>query len=149
MPELRVDRAAHATTVLALAEHAQHLQQQADEVDRVVRAAAAQVGDGYAWGGSGPDAFDCSGLTAFAYARAGLTLPHTSQGQAVRGRPVARDRIRPGDLVFFSTAGAGASHVGIATGRSKVVSATNAGVLEHATDDAYWGSHYVTARRVL
>jgi cell wall-associated NlpC family hydrolase len=121
---------------------------QRHELDGVVAVARAQVGDGYAWGGSGPDAFDCSGLTAFAFARAGVTLPHTSQGQAARGRPIARDDIRPGDLVFFSTAGAGPSHVGIATGRTTVVSATNAGVLEHATDDAYWGGHYVGARRL-
>jgi hypothetical protein len=46
------------------------------------------------------------------------------------------------------TAGAGPSHVGIATGRTTVVSATNAGVIEHATDDAYWGGHYVGARRL-
>ena len=65
------------------------------------------------------------------------------------GRPVAREDIRPGDLVFFSTAGAGASHVGIATSATTVVSATNSGVMKHSTEDAYWGGHYVTARRVL
>ena len=52
---------------------------------------------------------------------------------------MARDDIRPGDLVFFSTAGPGASHVGIATGSTTVVSATNGGVMKHSTEDAYWG----------
>jgi cell wall-associated NlpC family hydrolase len=141
-------RAAQAATTQAIVQRDEARAERRHEVDGVVAVARAQVGDGYAWGGSGPDAFDCSGLTAFAFARAGVSLPHTSQGQAALGRPVARDDIRPGDLVFFSTAGAGPSHVGIATSRTTVVSATNAGVMEHATDDAYWGGHYVGARRL-
>ena len=62
---------------------------------------------------------------------------------------MARGDVRPGDLVFFSTAGPGASHVGIATSATTVVSATNGGVMEHSTRDAYWGGHYVGARRLL
>jgi cell wall-associated NlpC family hydrolase len=151
-----VDAAAQATTVRALTDRKEHDREaararaaQRREADGVVETAVDQIGDGYAWGGSGPDAFDCSGLTAYAFARAGVALPHTSQGQAAMGGPVARDDIRPGDLVFFSTAGPGASHVGIATSATTVVSATNSGVMEHSTQDPYWGGHYVTARRVL
>jgi cell wall-associated NlpC family hydrolase len=147
--EGRVASAAQAATARALVRRDAREREQAEQADGVARRATAQLGDGYAWGGSGPDAFDCSGLTAFVYARAGVSLPHTSQGQAALGRPVARHDIRRGDLVFFSTAGPGASHVGIATGSRTVVSATNGGVLEHSIDDAYWGGHYVTARRVL
>ena len=147
--EGRVERAAQEATARALAERAQARAARAQEVGDVVRTVEAQIGDGYAWGGSGPDAFDCSGLTAYAYARAaGITLPHTSQGQAAMGRPVHRDDIRRGDLVFFSTAGPGASHVGIAIGETTVVSATNSGVIKHATNDAYWGGHYAGARRL-
>jgi cell wall-associated NlpC family hydrolase len=144
-----VDRAAQATTARALANRRERRRAQAQEVDGVVKTATAQIGDGYTMGGSGPDAFDCSGLTAYAFARAGVALPHNSHGQAGAGRAVERDDIRPGDLVFFSTAGAGASHVGIATSATSVVSATNSGVMEHSTEDAYWGGHYVTARRLL
>ncbi len=147
--ENRVDRAAQAATARALAERDERRREQTHDRAEVVDAAVAQIGDGYAWGGSGPDAFDCSGLTAYAFARTGVALPHSSPGQAAMGSPVARDDIRPGDLVFFSTAGPGASHVGIATGARTVVSATNAGVMEHATDDAYWGGHYAGARRIL
>ena len=150
--EAQIERSAQVATVRALVDRRQdrrdRARRESRESDGVVDIAVAQIGDGYAWGGSGPDAFDCSGLTAFAYARAGIELPHTSQGQAAMGRPVARDDIRPGDLVFFSTAGSGASHVGIATGSTTVVSATNAGVMEHSSTDAYWGGHYVTARRL-
>jgi cell wall-associated NlpC family hydrolase len=147
-PELRVARTAQATTMQAIVHRDDVRAERAHEAGGIVRVALAQVGDGYAWGGSGPDAFDCSGLTAYAFATAGFKLPHTSQGQAALGRPGSRDDIRRGDLVFFSTAGAGPSHVGIATGATTAVSATNAGVLEHAIDDAYWGGHYVGARRL-
>ncbi|WP_084286245.1 C40 family peptidase [Solirubrobacter soli] len=141
-------RAAQAATAQAIVQRDEDRAAERRELDGVVAVALAQVGDAYAWGGTGPDAFDCSGLTAFAFARARVRLPHTSQGQAAMGRPVARDDIRPGDLVFFSTAGAGPSHVGIATGKRTVVSATNSGVMEHSTEDAYWGGHYVGARRL-
>jgi cell wall-associated NlpC family hydrolase len=113
-----------------------------------VRAATSRIGRPYAFGAAGPAAFDCSGLTSWAMRRAGIALPRTSFAQAGTGVGVRRSKIRAGDLVFFSTAGAGASHVGIATGRHTVVSATSHGVMRHSIADAYWGSHYVAARRV-
>ncbi|MEA2246000.1 MAG: hypothetical protein QOH46_529 [Solirubrobacteraceae bacterium] len=113
-----------------------------------VRAATSRIGRPYVFGATGPRAFDCSGLTAWAMRRAGIALPRTSFAQAGSGVRVSRSRIRPGDLVFFSTAGAGASHVGIATSRRTVVSATSHGVMRHSISDAYWGGHYVAARRV-
>src|SRR3954471_12957337 len=85
--EARLASGAQAATARALVRRDEREREQAEDADGVVRTAAAQVGDGYAWGASGPDAFDCSGLTAFVYARAGVTLPHTSQGQAALGRP--------------------------------------------------------------
>lgn len=112
-----------------------------------VKAARGAIGASYAMGATGPGAFDCSGLTTFAFQRAGIALPRTSQAQFGVGKAVDRDEIRAGDLVFFSTAGPGASHVGIATGRSTAVSATSHGVMEHSTTDAYWGASYVGARR--
>jgi peptidoglycan DL-endopeptidase CwlO len=60
---------------------------------------------------------------------------------------VPRDRVRAGDLVFFDTDGAGASHVAIATSSTTAISATTHGVMEHAIASGYWGAHYVGARR--
>jgi cell wall-associated NlpC family hydrolase len=150
--EARVDRAAQAANALAIASRDQRARVRAaheKEIDGVVETAVAQLGDAYAWRGTGPDTFDCSGLTAYVFARAGVTLPHNSQAQAAIGRAVDRDDIRAGDLVFFSTAGSGASHVAVATGATTVISATNSGVMKHSTDGAYWGANYVGARRIL
>jgi peptidoglycan DL-endopeptidase CwlO len=113
-----------------------------------VKAAKGRIGSAYAMGATGPGAFDCSGLTTYAFQRADISLPRTSQAQFGVGKAVERDEIRAGDLVFFSTAGPGASHVGVATGRDTVVSATSSGgVIEHSSTDAYWGGSYVGARR--
>jgi cell wall-associated NlpC family hydrolase len=145
-------QAAKLTTVRALVERKEDRRAravEAREAGGVVDAARARIGDGYAYGGTAPGGFDCSGLTMYAFGKTGVALPHNSQAQAGMGRAVDRDDIRPGDLVFFSTAGPGASHVGIATGKTTVVSATSSGgVMEHSSTDAYWGGHYVGARRI-
>ena len=113
-----------------------------------IEAARGVIGTPYASGGNGPSSFDCSGLTVYAFKKAGITLSRTSFEQYKQGTAVEQSAIQPGDLVFFSTAGAGASHVGIATSPTTVISATTKGVMEHQIDDSYWGENYVGARRV-
>jgi peptidoglycan DL-endopeptidase CwlO len=121
---------------------------QAPPTEKAVTAALSKVGASYASGAAGPDAFDCSGLTMWALARADIAAPHSSYAQYALGSAVARADIRRGDLVFFDSFGAGASHVGIATSPATAVSATNHGVMTHPIFDAYWGGHYVGARRL-
>ena len=113
-----------------------------------VSAARAQIGTPYALGGTSPGGFDCSGLMVYVFKQAGVSLPRTSFSQFGVGAPVSRANVRAGDLVFFNANGPGASHVGIATSNSTVISATTHGVREHAISDSYWGSHYVGARRL-
>ena len=84
--------------------------------------ARAQVGKAYVTGAEGPSAFDCSGLTSAAWARAGVSLPRTSQAQAGVGVPVSLSNIQPGDLVIFYSS---ASHVGIYVGGGMLVDAAN------------------------
>jgi cell wall-associated NlpC family hydrolase len=117
-------------------------------VQAAVSAAMSKVGAPYASGGSGPSSFDCSGLTSWATRQAGIAIPRTSFAQYGVGTAVGRDAIQAGDLVFFNTAGPGASDVGIATGPTTVVSATTHGVMNHAIFDSYWGAHFVGAKRV-
>ena len=89
---------------------------------RVVRIARSKVGKRYRYGGTGPHAFDCSGLIYYSYRRAhGKTLPRTAAGQNWGTRNVKRKNLRKGDLVFFN----GNGHVAIYIGRNKVVHATN------------------------
>lgn len=84
-------------------------------------AAARQVlGAPYVWGGTGPNAFDCSGLMQYAYGRAGVALPRTSQEQMNAGRHVPLSAIRPGDLVIYR---ADASHVAMYVGGGRVIHA--------------------------
>jgi peptidoglycan DL-endopeptidase CwlO len=117
-------------------------------VSAAISAAQAQIGKPYVAAGVGPSGFDCSGLTQYAFRQAGISLPRTSYAQYGVGTPVSQSAIRPGDLVFFNTAGGGASHVGIATSSTTMISATSHGVMQTAINDSYWGSHYVGARRV-
>ena len=89
-----------------------------------VQTALAQIGDPYVWGSSGPDGFDCSGLTQYAYAAAGISLPHSSRAQSTLGTPVSRADLMPGDLVYFYSP---VSHVGIYVGDGKMVHARTFG----------------------
>ena len=113
-----------------------------------VSAARSAIGSPYSYGGTTKAGFDCSGLVVWAFQQSGASLPRTSFAQYGQGSAVDRANIQAGDLVFFNANGPGASHVGIATSNSTVISATSRGVMEHAIGDSYWGSHYVGARRV-
>ena len=86
-----------------------------------VKTALGQLGDPYVVGGSGPDSFDCSGLTAYAYAAAGVSLPHSGRAQSTMGTRVARADLQPGDLVFFYSP---ISHVGLYIGNGQMVHAS-------------------------
>lgn len=114
-----------------------------------ISAARSKAGAPYAYGATGPSSFDCSGLVQWAFKQQGISLPRTSFAQYGMGATVSRGNIRAGDLVFFNTAGPGASDVGIATGPTTVISATSSrGVMEHPIFDGYWGSHFVGAKRL-
>jgi peptidoglycan DL-endopeptidase CwlO len=89
-----------------------------------VDTAMAQRGKPYIWAASGPGSFDCSGLTAYAYRAAGVSLPHSSRMQAGMGQPVSREDLQPGDLVFFYSP---VSHVGIYIGNGQMVHAPTSG----------------------
>src|SRR6188472_2521306 len=70
--------------------------------DVAARAAASQIGKPYVYGGASPRAgFDCSGLTMWAWGRAGKRIPRTAAAQYAASYPVARKRLRLGDLAFY------------------------------------------------
>jgi cell wall-associated NlpC family hydrolase len=111
---------------------------------KAVDIAMAQIGDPYVWGAAGPDAFDCSGLVQYAYAAAGISLPHSSRMQSTMGAPVSRDALQPGDLVFFYSP---VSHVGIYIGDGQMVHASTSGVPVKTASVDSMGS-YNSARRI-
>ncbi|WP_308194649.1 C40 family peptidase [Pseudonocardia kujensis] len=86
--------------------------------------ALAQVGKPYSYGASGPSAFDCSGLTSFAFKNAGVSIPRTSRAQSTVGTPVSKGSLQPGDLVFFYSP---VSHVAMYIGNGQVVHASTSG----------------------
>ncbi|HEX2902533.1 MAG TPA: C40 family peptidase [Jatrophihabitans sp.] len=86
--------------------------------------AKAQLGKPYVWGAAGPDSFDCSGLTMYAWAAAGVSLPHNAAAQQGMGTPVSQANLQPGDLVFF---GSPAYHVGMYLGDGLMIHAPTSG----------------------
>ena len=110
-----------------------------------VDTALAQLGDPYVWAASGPNSFDCSGLVQYAYAAAGISLPHSSSSQASMGQSVSRSELQPGDLVAFYSP---VSHIGIYIGNGQMVHAPTSGdVVKVASIDAM-GSSPTAYRRL-
>jgi cell wall-associated NlpC family hydrolase len=123
------------------------------KAETVVSAVKSQLGVPYQYGGDSPyQAFDCSGLTMYAYREAGIYLPHSAAQQAFYGWWVSRYALRSGDLLFFTTDGSGkVTHCGIYIGYGKFISAESGGgkVMEASLSNKYWSAAFVTARRII
>jgi cell wall-associated NlpC family hydrolase len=120
----------------------------------VVQSALALVGSPYRFGGAGPQSgFDCSGFVAYVLGLQSVSVPRTVAEQYRLGEPVTRNRLRPGDLVFFTTTGPGATHVGIVTdaeqGEFVHAPAEGSRVRVDRLDNEYWKTHWIGAKRVL
>jgi putative modified peptide len=111
-----------------------------------------QLGTPYQWGGSLPSTgFDCSGLMQWAYAKAGIVIPRTSEQQilASNGKAVDRGHLRPGDLVFFRDTGGDVHHVGISLGGDKFINAPHTGAKVRVDDlsEPYYAKEFAGGRR--
>ncbi|CAL2063040.1 MULTISPECIES: C40 family peptidase [Streptomyces] len=90
-------------------------------------AAQGQLGKPYVYGATGPSSFDCSGLTSYAYAQAGVSIPRTSEEQANIGtRIYSQSQLKVGDLVFFY---GDIHHVGLYAGNGQVLHAPHTGAV--------------------
>ncbi|GGW67222.1 hypothetical protein GCM10010503_50450 [Streptomyces lucensis JCM 4490] len=90
-------------------------------------AAQSKIGSPYVYGATGPSSFDCSGLTSWAYAQAGVTIPRTSEAQAGTGtRIYSQSDLKVGDLVFFY---GDLHHVGLYAGNGQVLHAPHTGAV--------------------
>jgi murein DD-endopeptidase len=117
---------------------------------RIVESAMAEVGKPYRFGGSGPDAYDCSGLVRFAHGAQGVIVPRTTQEQFRMARPVPVDRVVAGDLLFFRFDGAKVSHVAIYAGEGRFVHAPQSSrpVEVRSLDEPWYRSQLVGAGRL-
>ena len=104
----------------------------------------------YRNGGADPSGFDCSGFTQYVFARYGVALPRDVKHQFEAGKAVGPEALEPGDLVFFTTTGPGASHVGIAVGGDQFVHApSSTGVVRvERLSSRYWSERFVGIRRI-
>jgi cell wall-associated NlpC family hydrolase len=116
----------------------------------VVSIAMQYMGIPYTWGGASPTTgFDCSGLVQYVFAQVGIALPHytVSQWNYAGAVPVPKNKLQPGDLVFFD----GLGHVGIYIGYGDFIDAphTGADVRIDSLSDSWFASRYDGARRIL
>lgn len=118
----------------------------------VVKAALEWLGTPYRYGGNDRDGVDCSGLVCAAFLSAeNIRLPRTSREQSAYCLPLDRSDLRPGDLVFFTSAPGGdrINHVAIYAGDSCIVHATTSrGVIISNLAEGYWKRHYSHSGRV-
>ena len=108
-----------------------------------VDAAISRLGDVYVYAAAGPSTFDCSGLTQWAYASAGISLDHYTGGQAVQGVRVAVSQLLPGDLVFF---GSDLHHVGMYIGAGYMIDAPETGDYVRADKISWFGDFTLAVR---
>lgn len=123
-------------------------------VEKMIATASAQIGKPYVWAAAGPDSFDCSGLVQYAYAAAGISLPHDSRQQYALTLHVPLSEAQRGDLVFWARNGR-VYHVAIflgtdANGTVKILAAPKPG--DHVKVEDLWGQGdtlLTTAGRVV
>lgn len=129
--------AARHTKAQARATVTHTVRRRAGGLGRAVEFALKQRGEWYAYGSSGPDRWDCSGLMMRSFAQAGIRLPRRAAEQSSRGRAVSRRQARPGDLVLWGGAGS-AYHVGMYLGGGRVLHSPRAGKTVRVA--SLWGS---------
>ncbi len=110
------------------------------KAEKALAFARAQLGKPYVWGATGPDSYDCSGLTQAAWKAAGVTLPRTTYDQVGAGTTVPLADARPGDLIFFYD---DISHVGVYIGNGMMIHAPKPGAYVREESIYYGGESII------
>jgi peptidoglycan DL-endopeptidase CwlO len=116
-----------------------------------LQAALGRRGSEYEWAATGPNEFDCSGLTSWAYKQAGITIPRTSRQQWTAGKAVSLNALQPGDLLFYDDGTGNPAtihHVGMFVGDGKMIDAPTEGQLVDVRSMRGDG-HLIGARRIV
>ncbi len=142
------------TTTKTVTKHGTRLGNATGTLASVIEAARSYQGVPYLFGGTTRLGLDCSGLLQLSFAEAGVTIPRSSNEQAVWGDPVKPTELRPGDLLFFGPSpGAGTiTHVGMVTvvdaeGVEFIHASTSLGVIENSFESDYYLSRFIRAVR--
>ena len=109
------------------------------KAEKALAFARAQIGKPYVWGATGPDSYDCSGLTQAAWKAAGVTLPRTTYDQVNAGTTVSLADAQPGDLIFFYS---DVSHVGMYIGNGMMIHAPKPGAYVRE-ESVYYGGESI------
>jgi cell wall-associated NlpC family hydrolase len=113
-------------------------------------AAMSQRGKMYVWGAAGPDNYDCSGLTMWAYAQVGVSLPHSSRAQFGYGKSVAYGEWQAGDLLFYGSSASSIHHVAMYIGDGMLVHASQSGTpVQTAAAPDGGGGDFLGAKRIV
>lgn len=113
------------------------------------RHAMSQRGKMYVWGAAGPSNYDCSGLTMWAYAQVGISLPHSSRAQYGYGQTVAYGEWKTGDLLFYGSSAGSIHHVAMYVGDGMLVHASQSGTpVQSASAPDGGGGDYLGAKRI-
>lgn len=124
-----------------------------DTASDITSYALSLIGVDYRFGGNSPDqGLDCSGLIRYVFQQAtGISLPRSAREQARVGESISKDKLQPGDLVFFNTRRFQFSHVGLYIGDNRFIHAPSAGgeVQVVSLDNIYWRKAFNGARRII
>lgn len=112
----------------------------ASGVSSAIAFARHQIGDPYVWGATGPNAWDCSGLTMGAWRAGGISLPHYAAAQYAASTRISPSALRPGDLVFWGSSSSPSSiyHVALYVGNGMIIQAPRTGENVEEVSMYYW-----------
>ncbi|MGA9212827.1 C40 family peptidase [Kaistella sp.] len=126
------------------------------DVKEILKDAEKYLGTPYKYAGNSSSGFDCSGLVCKVFDENNTKLPRRSEDQSNAGKHITIKETKPGDLLFFATAGGSkVTHVGIVhniRGDGEVTfihASTSKGVIISSLNERYWNNAYLFARRVL
>ena len=134
--------------------HKKRLESGFYDKSKLLKNAKKHKGENYVWGGTKPNAFDCSGYTQYLYRKEGVELPRTAYEQSKVGKEVSRFELKKGDLLFFLTdksRGIPVTHVGMYLGHDKFIHAASKkkGIITSSFSKSRYSRLFVTARRII
>lgn len=126
------------------------------DIKKMIDYASNYKGVRYQYGGSTPQGFDCSGYVQYVFKKFDYVLPRTTSAQSNAGKNISKNKLQPGDLVFFKgSRSSDVGHVGIVVEIYKdnsfkfIHASTSRGVVEEYSTTPYYAQRYLRARRIF